>query len=69
MLKHYFINNKTNEKGNQLIHNEYCLQIPKNETSYVGMFKNCSEAIMVARENYPTVKECKRCSSNCQEDY
>ncbi len=66
MLKHYFINKKSDKNGSQFMHDEYCLQIPKDDILYVGMFENCNEAIKVARENYSTVIGCKKCCSNCQ---
>ncbi len=69
MLKHYFINKKSDKDPNQVVHDEYCRQRPTvTEALYVGMFNNCSDAIKEAQKEYKHAIVCPKCLCDCKPD-
>jgi hypothetical protein len=68
-MKKYYINNTQQPSGDYEVHAEGCYWLAlANNTSYLGLFYNCGDAVSAAKRLYPLrnrINGCATCSKDC----
>jgi len=68
-MKKYYINNNAQLNGDNEVHEDGCYWLRlANNTSYLGLFANCADAVRSAKIQYPyrnRINGCATCSSEC----
>jgi hypothetical protein len=63
-MAHYYVNNKTDDRGDHEVHKEGCSYMPADR-KYLGSFTNCYDAVKEAKKTYPNSNGCYWCSREC----
>jgi len=61
----YYVNNIPQTKGDHEVHKEECKFFPKTDSSYLGKFPSCVEAVEAAKRIHPQSNGCFYCSTPC----
>ncbi|MFD2638364.1 hypothetical protein [Piscibacillus salipiscarius] len=68
MYKYYYFYDFKDRYDRHEVHDEDCFRLPNKENrTYIGIFKNCEDAIQQAKRDYPHRKfdGCYHCSREC----
>lgn len=60
----YSVNKDAQANGDHEVHKEGCSYFPKN-TTYLGDFTNCQDAVKEAKKLYTQTNGCYYCSNPC----
>lgn len=63
-MARYYVNNNSQSNGDHEVHVSGCNHMP-SDTSYLGSFTNCKDAVRAAKKIYPTADGCYWCSREC----
>lgn len=63
-MNSYYVNNRAQSNGDHEVHTSNCMYLPSDKT-YLGMYSNCGQAIIAAKEHYAQVDGCAYCCSAC----
>lgn len=68
-MEKYYINNTAQSSGDYEVHKDGCYWLTlANDTSYLGLFSHCAEAVRSAKIKYPyrnRINGCATCCSAC----
>lgn len=65
-MKEYVVNKNVDKNGLHEVHEANCSHAPKSENAlHIGVFSNCNNALLQARNIYSNVDGCKHCSLPC----
>lgn len=66
MAKDYYVNNTAQDNGDHEVHEQGCYWLGRaRDTSYLGMFASCREAMVPARVLHRQSNGCAHCSPAC----
>lgn len=60
----YYVNQNAQLNGDHEVHVPHCTYFPTN-TTYLGEFTNCWDAVATARRIYPQSNGCAFCTPAC----
>ncbi|HEX2062148.1 MAG TPA: hypothetical protein VHK90_15520 [Thermoanaerobaculia bacterium] len=63
-MVNYHVNNNAQANGDHEVHRDGCSFMPSN-TTYLGVFNNCHDAVNAARRYYSQVNGCAFCAGAC----
>ncbi len=64
----YYLNNNAQSNGDHEVHAKGCSFFPTANTSYIGDYSNCQQAVASAKIKFPTksrINGCYYCSRPC----
>jgi len=62
----YYVNIDPQSDGQHEVHKSECTHLASREDRlYLGIFRNCQDAIQEAEKHYPAVAACNSCSPEC----
>ena len=65
-MDHYFVNDTAQPTGEHEVHTEDCTYCPEVlNSTYLGYFSNCEDAVRKATEYYHNIDGCYHCSKPC----
>lgn len=63
-MARYYVNNKAQPNGDHEVHVQTCTKFPSDST-YLGEFATCQEAVKKAKQFYSQSNGCFWCSPAC----
>ena len=62
----YYVNENADDEGDHEVHKTDCYWLTLvTDSSYVGDFSTCDDAVAEARKKYATANGCEHCSEEC----
>ena len=65
-METYYVNMNAQDNGDHEVHTSKCKYLPNPENRlYLGVFDNCHDAVIKAKEHYSQSNGCYYCSNEC----
>lgn len=61
----YYVNDNAQSNGDHEVHKDGCAYMPTKNTTYLGDFSSCKDAVKKAKDIYTKSNGCYYCSYEC----